>query len=141
MRRSLEAVRRASHTGIMRWAKLTPPKRYWRTLTAICIGLLAMTAAIVAFWPVPLEERVSRIQPGMTEVEVEEVMGLPPGNYSDYAEVRRGGVDSTESRVRRWIWNDATVKVWFDVDGHVIRTEYTSRPLSLSERLHLWVDY
>jgi hypothetical protein len=105
------------------------------------MGLIAMTAAIVVFWPVPLETRVNRIQPGMSAAEVEEVMGLPPGNYSDYSEVRRGGSDPTENRFRRWMWNDATVKVWFDADDHVIRTEYTSQPLSLSERFELWLDY
>jgi hypothetical protein len=68
-------------------------------------------------------------------------MGLPPGNYSNYSEISRGGSPPAESRPRKWMWNDATVKVWFDADGRVIRTEYTQRPLSLSERLQLWVDY
>jgi hypothetical protein len=115
-------------------------RRHWRKLLASCGIFAVLIGALIAFWPDPLEERVKRIQPGMIETEVERVMGVLPGNYSHYGEVRRGGIDPDADRMERWMWDDATVNVWFDRSGRVTRSEYRRHQLSLLDRLGFWFD-
>jgi SmpA / OmlA family len=101
-------------------------KRHRQVLAVGGVVLAIATAVLVALWPVPLEERVRRIQPGMTASEVEEIMGLPHGNYREYyGTVYRGGFDpDPDNWWLQWLWDDATVTVWFDSEGRAKRADY-----------------
>jgi hypothetical protein len=126
----------------MSWSLFQSLKRHRRTATAACGILAVLVVTLITFWPTSLEERVNRIQPEMTVAEVEETMGLPPGDYSGglRAKIRRVGSTGGDDCLQTWYWDDATVTVWFNPGGGVIRTEYRPHPRSLSERIQLWFE-
>jgi hypothetical protein len=104
-----------------------------------------LVIVLVAFLPDSLEERVKRIQPGMTEPEVEEVIGIAPGDYSRSLRVkiqRAGSVGGTfgDDWQVSWYWDDATITVWFNPSGQVIRSEYRAHPLSIWDRVSVWFE-
>ena len=116
--------------------------RHWRTVTAACAVPAILVVVLVAFRPDSLEEQVKRIQPGMTEPEVEEVIGIAPGDYSRSVRVkiqRSGSTSGTDGQVR-WYWDDATVVVWFNPDGQVLRSEFRPYPLSIWDRVSIWFE-
>jgi hypothetical protein len=126
----------------MRQSFVQSLKRHWLALMAAC-GILAVAVAVlVVFWPDSLEERVKRIQPGMTPADVEEVMGVPSGDYGYYprAKVQRGGIDPDADWNQAWTWDNASVVVWFNPAGQATRAEYKPHPLSLSDHWRHWVD-
>src|SRR5262245_37311894 len=124
----------------MRRSLATFLNRHWPTLTVAGAFLSLSTVIMLAVWPVPLEEKVRRIQPGMTRAEAEGAMGVPAGDYSNFVIPTHGGTNH-ENRPLVWRWDDAIVKVWFDADGHVTQTEYhplSPIPVSPWNRLKLW---
>jgi hypothetical protein len=94
--------------------------RRWVPL-AVVVALLVVPAILLVFlWPPSLEERVRRVVPGMTEAEVDAVMGAPAGNYSKYAvRWRPDRLNDPDFWPKKWYWDDAVVEVRFGVDGRV----------------------
>ena len=85
-------------------------------VVTVLVAVLAISLAVL--WPTPLEERVRRIEPGMTEDEVDRLMGRPAGNYSDFA-LRGRANEDPDWRPKKWLWNHAILTVWFGADGRV----------------------
>jgi|SRR5262245_16663444 len=105
--------------------------RRW-ALAGCAAGLAALAAAV--WWPrpvsAPVAERVGRIRPGMTQAEVDAVLGGPPGDYSTYPGKGLGGPPSPP-RVgfyADWRWNEGFLRVHFDDTGRVIRPYYAADP-------------
>jgi hypothetical protein len=108
-------------------------------VVVLVVGATA-TAALRLVRPVPLEERVQRIQPGMTLGEVEAILGEPPGSYTQYVKrVRIGGCNP--SAVKEWDWDEGCVNIRFDAGYRVedvIFYPYTEPPSALQRiRYHL----
>jgi hypothetical protein len=81
--------------------------RRWR-LAALCAGIAVVVLLAILTWPVPLQDRVRRIQHGMTLPEVVAIVGQPPGNSNQL------------SGDGEWWWLDEGVLyVRFDEDGRV----------------------
>jgi hypothetical protein len=62
--------------------------------------------------------------------EVEGILGVPPGNYSAYHELRGCGVlyapGERPGWVDQWRWDDDFVAVSYDADGIVEQLHYES---------------
>jgi hypothetical protein len=99
--------------------------------------LVAVAVGLIAFWPISLEGRARRIQPGMTEIEVEKVMGLPHGYYGTRARRSYPEVYHPNHWSREWVWDQATVTVWFDATDRAKLAEYrpAANPPTLFEQL------
>ena len=99
-------------------------------------GLAAV--ALTLLRPIPLEDRVHRIQPGMTAAEVEAVLGAPPGNYARHITyVRHGGIRLNTDPAKEWDWDEGCVTVRFGPDGRVEAVEFypNTDPPSAWDRL------
>jgi len=87
----------------------------------VCIFLVAIIfSASFAVWLIipgsPITQaNCDRIQTGMTEREVEEILGGPATETLQWPET----VD--EALIKHWGANDASILVFFDADGRVIR--------------------
>jgi hypothetical protein len=89
-----------------------------------CLGLLSLLA-----WWITLpthqitEENIAKIEMGMTEVEVESVLGVPAGNYArqrtemDFMIGRR--LRALSPHCKDWIGDEAGVRVAFDANDRV----------------------
>jgi hypothetical protein len=83
-------------------------------------------------------ENCEKIQPGMTEAEVEEILGLPDGNHTS------GRVKIVPPPIlvmgplpppwKDWIGDEGTIRVFFDEAGKVLATHFLE-PLRLEESL------
>jgi hypothetical protein len=97
-------------------------KRWW---------LLAVTSAatVVALWaaltrPIPLDQRVGQIGVGMTEAEVEAVLG-PPGNHSRYFDIiHTGGGLPDDGWSPEWMWDEGYASIRFGDNGRVRRVHF-----------------
>jgi hypothetical protein len=96
-------------------------KRYWRATMAV---LLVLIVALVLLAPFAGSERcpcsseaLARIQGGMTQGEVEVLLGRPPGDYRTWhvAELATMPGD-LPGRPAWWHWDDASILVCFDDD-------------------------
>ena len=69
-----------------------------------------------------------RIQEGMTEAEVVEILGGPAGDYGPGMELRSAKlvqVGYWPARiVKRWSFGDSAVTVWFNTDGSAVGKEW-----------------
>jgi len=71
------------------------------------------------------EASLKLIQPGMTQADVEKVLGVPPGDYSHGGCVLDPFLDPPEDNDGRnwigrlWIGEEVAVFVFFDVSGNV----------------------
>jgi hypothetical protein len=75
----------------------------------------------------PTSEAYRQVQAGMTEVEVERVLGMPPGDYStaptEFLHIYTGGsgiIKRKATSILTWTGNDLEVDVYFDQNGLVI---------------------
>jgi hypothetical protein len=104
------------------------------------LGLVGVAAGLIAFvgWrafaPPPPRinlDSFARIQPGMTQAEVEAILGVPPGDYAAAGSVRPTlGVNPNElpagARREDWWAEEAAVAVWFGQDGRVVNATAAS---------------
>jgi hypothetical protein len=102
--------------------------RYWLMLltASVMTLLIGGTLALLLRKPIRISEAsCHRIQPGMTQREVEVILGAPPG---DYETGRRGimldlygnGVLMQEGRREEWGGDDGIIQVGFGPDGTVL---------------------
>jgi hypothetical protein len=112
----------------MRGAAMT--KRKWFVVT---VGLLLVVVASVGtltaikMWRAdPIDSCVlDGVQPGMTDQEVERLIGLPPGDYGGGRWAGKMGTlrDWEEPQVhaysKSWAGETAVIQVNFDATGHV----------------------
>jgi hypothetical protein len=137
-------------------------------LVAVGAAALAGFAYLLLRPASPINPRAyRRIQEGMTQSEVEAILGLAPGDYRSRAaredesswwtqEMRgaylrthppRSMYDEAPSdwRNRFWLGDEYEISVWLDGDGRVRlwSLEAKSRPkrLSLTERVRTWVGW
>jgi hypothetical protein len=99
------------------------------------MGLAAVVVITIA-WPRPspqvptntIADRAGRIWPGMSDRDVEAILGVPPGNYSARHVLHRSGVGyapwERPGRVDLWRWDDDFVAVSYDADGTVKQLHY-----------------
>jgi len=87
-------------------------------------GLLLCAAVLTMTWfGSPRRDRitwpnVNRIKPGMTEAEVQEILGVPPGVYNADNPAFPSSPDA-----KHWVGPDgAGIGVWFDAQGKVRQT-------------------
>src|SRR5262245_41710592 len=105
--------------------------RRWRLFIGLGLGLVVLLLGYLAMWfAIPSEVRAfERIQEGMTINEVENVIGLPPGDYSSPARTRLPSISLLNSGVLRkpgytlksWAWDNYEISVVFDPDGRTTR--------------------
>ena len=93
--------------------------------------------------PVITPERVRLIQEGMTQREVEALLGGPPGDYAGGYSVhyRRGGVgddDSNFSDGTNWWGREGMIQVQFNAEGRVEDWGYYSA--NSERRLGFWAQ-
>jgi SmpA / OmlA family len=68
------------------------------------------------------EDRFQQIRPGMTEGQVEAILGGPSGDYSTEPIVWASGMQRlpwNPERAQAWTGNEGIITVWFDADGRV----------------------
>lgn len=121
----------------------------WPCLFAILAGLAVALCAVYVNWPGPsrLNPRVwMRVRLGMTQQQVEEAYGVPPGDYSSRSDQDR----PKERRSRRpdlrreeWVGEGSGAIVYFGPDGKVADFEIWTSPtnppgLTWRDRLDDW---
>lgn len=113
-------------------------QRTRRYIVAVLFGLGFYVILVIAEHPCPgiTRENFERIQKGMTEADVEEILGGPPGTYTD----RRINffIFRTGVSFRRWWLGDEgviTIVLTFDVPRRVSSKKFDPMPdESLDER-------
>src|SRR5262249_14959883 len=103
----------------------------------VAIAAFALLGAIGALWlfrsmnakPAFTEELSAKIKPGMTEQEVEAIVGCPPGDYTtrpyDDPPTLRGAFFLSKSVIHRvWISDSGRIAVFFNKQGVVIDVEF-----------------
>src|SRR5437588_516875 len=79
------------------------------------------------------------IRPGMTEQEVQELLGGPPRSFFLGSDLWRG--DPTGNRYYRYWYNDAgRMEVTFDRTGHVLEVSFQANSESLPSRVRRFVE-
>jgi hypothetical protein len=130
-RRPLAPARTASHTaGMKRHLSLM---RWWWLVACAAVAAIVTTAIILA-WPVPLDERVKHIRPGMTHAEVEAIL-YNTDNAGDAKAAGEQRWKESQSTCTRQTWDrdDGTLDVRFDGAGNVVSFEF--RP---NDRRPIW---
>jgi hypothetical protein len=102
-----------------------------RTKVAVGLGLAVLLGLfLVRQRSGPRIDRAAydRIRPGMTQAQVEAVLGGPPGDYGahdleDYTQTGGDGRLLEVGRVERWVGKTAFVSVEFDDRGAVTAKE------------------
>lgn len=97
-------------------------------LILLCIGCLALVSFYVCIWLSGpghqiTEERFARIKAGMTEKEVESILGVPPGDYETKKRMplptRDLFVPTVPCETKVWEGNGLIITIWFDAGGKV----------------------
>ncbi len=106
------------------------PVRSWWVATTVL--LVSLGAVLPLACPRPsriTRENFERIQEGMTEAEVEELLG-PPGNYSYYEVRMSSGYYSPEWIITYWAGDEGIIDIGFtDADPpRVFSKEFTPQP-------------
>ena len=92
----------------------------------ISILLMALAGIVFCFfWPHHRinENSFALIKSGMSQRDVENVFGCPPGDYSsggDY--IPASQFERVSSKCKVWIGNELAVEVFFDKSDRVIKT-------------------
>ena len=117
-----------------------------RRLVVLAAVALALPAGGVTWYltrpePVITAERARSIQAGMTESEVEALLGGPAGDYAGGAIVTyaRGGVGADETGYHQgtnWWGREGVIQVQFSKEGRVESAAYY--PARSVERVTLW---
>ena len=97
----------------------------WRPFVsfAVLLGLIALLIPVFQRPPsTGIRARFDQIQNGMTEQQVEELLGGPRGIYDktrQYTTTTAVGMGSGRSHLSWWYFPDCTIEVDFDEDGWV----------------------
>lgn len=122
----------------------------WPCLFAILAGLAVVLYALFAHWPGPsrLNPRTwCRVRLGMTQQQVEEGYGVPPGDYSSRPDQDRPEISKKrrpDLRGEEWVGEGSGAIVDFGPDGKVAYFEIWTSPtnppgLTWRDRLDDWV--
>jgi hypothetical protein len=88
------------------------------------------------------QEQFLSVRVGMTQKQVEGIIGYPPGNYARPGWVRFD--DCNYVGAQHWVSDNGELFVWFDRDGCVRDVKYSfilhfGEPPSFIERLRSWL--
>jgi hypothetical protein len=119
----------------------------WRPFVAFAV-FLALVALLVPVFRRPsaigIRSRFDQIQNGMSEDQLEELLGGPRGVYD---RTRTGptttaaGTGSGRSHLSWWYFSDCVLEVGFDADGRVSEKRIEVAPReSLLERAGRWCE-
>ena len=111
-------------------------KRRW---LLIGLGVVGLAAALVVLWPRPERPavtlaRLMRLEPGMSEAEVDAVLGPPAADLTAAQPVGGG-------RLLEYVGERMSVKVEFDEDGRYVRCTPNVREVNLEERIRLRLNW
>jgi len=85
-------------------------------------------------------ENLQQIQAGMTEQEVETILGAPAGDYSNGRTRMWGGVSISKGVNKKWIADDCAIEVAFAPNGRVGGLCITdARPETWIDKLRRWL--
>jgi hypothetical protein len=123
-----------------------------RKCVVLMLGLLGavLLGGYLVLWLTAPRHRVSHlgwegIEVGMTQTEVEQVLGGPPGNYAStpYGIMRRQIVPQGATSLKEWRGEEGVIDVWFGLDGKVVDAYWVELgyPIheSLLTRLRRWL--
>ena len=111
-----------------------------RRLLVFAVLVIALVAVVAAgYWAIAPAQRLGRagyerVQLGMTEAEVEDVLGAPPGSHLDLPEGQtvsyvHAGAESKGARDGpkglSWVSNTGHIGVTFGADGRVTGVAFT----------------
>jgi len=109
-----------------------------RILIGLGVFMVLVVAALVVFIltrPQPTIDpaTASRIARGMSEAEVDAVIGAPEGSYGRGSILGRQEFDifktiGGSAKRKRWSGERGIILVWFDSQGRVMLAEYVAAP-------------
>ena len=121
----------------------------------LILGLLPLLlfAGYLALWLTSPKHRIDRqgygkIQLGMTEEEVEDILGAPAGNHAISSlrateELVMGEtshwLDESKCTLKTWVSDSAEIGIWFSEDGKVMKTLAGFRPDNFFGKLRQWL--
>jgi hypothetical protein len=115
-----------------------------KTLALVAVVALAATAGLWFHGRTPsLKSRFTKIAAGMSQAEVEQVMGMPSGNYetgqSSWSAIRTFGeyTDGPIASSEIWLFDVASITVYFDGNGGVNGKSWTGDAQSTGFE---WID-
>jgi len=104
----------------------------WKIVSAICLA--AAFVGYIGFNLIPrhriVEGIAARIRPGMSQADVEAILGGPPGEYgpeSVSVESRSMAIPEFPKREQTWIAGYLAISVLFDADGKVLQSRESRR--------------
>jgi hypothetical protein len=119
-----------------------------RTVAWIAGSLLLAGIVLLLAWIAALQarhlnvENFSEIRPGMTQAEVERLLGGPPGNYGRYSQcimTLEGYIAPPGSVEKRWRDDAHCFEIYFDQEDRVVglhkRAGYGQHPGNWLEHL------
>jgi hypothetical protein len=118
----------------------------WRLVLCLAVVVCTVAALVAGYWymrPRPPIDQASfdKIQIAMTEAEVIEIIGAPPGNYGmgegELDPWPRGKMPFFDpppgAPIKLWMGQDFSIEIWLDEQGkvgdktsHHVRREYES---------------
>jgi hypothetical protein len=88
----------------------------------VSVGLVLVLA--ISLWRSAPSHNIDRenvlcVEVGMTEKDVEELFGVPAGNYNRTGNVLALSSGLPEGPVKVWVGDDLGIALWFDEEGRV----------------------
>ena len=122
----VDAVARCDTDGVPEDAMSRRGWLLWLGLL-ICLGTLGLLACLGLPGPRIDQGSFEKIQTGMTQQEVENLIGCSPGNYNGRWRIfHDGGLEGSDDRYKEWVGQEMAILVWLDGDGKVSRKESLS---------------
>jgi hypothetical protein len=114
---------------------------------ACCLGLMGPLIWLASSQPRIDSETFEQIQPGMTLMQVETLVGRPPGNYThgQVKIIHDAGLEGSSDYYKEWIGEKIAIMVRLDQEGTVSKKEcvptwhLTRGNRTVLERLRLWL--
>ena len=102
-----------------------------RTVRVVLVSLACLPLVIYGIWSFHTPHHINhegfeKLQIGMTEAEVEAVLGRPAGDYAMVASIYYDnfhGASHPQSEARQWNSEEGSITVYFDA-GRIVHTEY-----------------
>ena len=126
----------------------TYARRFLAVVVFVGVGVALVCWLRPARHTGPTYEAFLRVKDGMTQAEVEQVLGMPPGDYSTRptnflcASTTSSPMPKEMRYHRSWAGNDLLVDVYFDQNGRVVRAESWGnlREATWQERARRWLQ-